>query len=577
MGSVEKRIRQMVVQNKRSGEKSVQGVERWYARYRTPDGKQRVKVFERERLAREFLTSVESTKLTGSFIDPARARVHVGTLAAEWLSVQTNLAPTTRERYEGIISRHITPAWGKVPLSAVTHAEVQRWVSELDLAPASVRKTHRVLSMVFDAAVRDQRLVRNPALKISLPRVHAAEKRFLTHEQVDQLAELCGPEYRTLVLFLAYTGVRWGEMAALRVHRLDLLRRRALIAESVTPVKGVMTWGPTKGHERREVPIPAFLVRELAGLQVSSVARLQPWASQQTPLVDVIAAPLAQRPWGPDIEVSEPWDTMPEAGINDGEQSGELKLGPGGPRTIPLTTSHFSTEISRNIIDLMPDTLTEFDSAIRTIVTVGLERRMVASLAAGAPSAATFAEAEAAVGAGMWSADVILCAGSQAPAVRRSYAAELPNPGNWPIILGRHVEGRSKDSLVFVGSRGAVMRSSTFRRAALTAAAETMGLCEPKLDDLGDPIVTKDGKGNVNQVLTRHLHPHELRHTAASLAIASGADVKVVQQMLGHKSATMTLDQYGHLFGDRLDIVADALDSARSKALKAPVPRMVIA
>jgi integrase len=58
-----------------------------------------------------------------------------------------------------------------------------------------------------------------------------------------------------------------------------------------------------------------------------------------------------------------------------------------------------------------------------------------------------------------------------------------------------------------------------------------------------------------------------LRHTAASLAIASGADVKVVQQMLGHKSATMTLDQYGHLFGDRLDIVADAMDAARSSAL----------
>jgi hypothetical protein len=51
------------------------------------------------------------------------------------------------------------------------------------------------------------------------------------------------------------------------------------------------------------------------------------------------------------------------------------------------------------------------------------------------------------------------------------------------------------------------------------------------------------------------------------LAIASGADVKVVQQMLGHKSATMTLDQYGHLFGDRLDVVADAMDAARAKAL----------
>ena len=53
-------------------------------------------------------------------------------------------------------------------------------------------------------------------------------------------------------------------MAALRVHRVDFLRRRVLVAESVTPVKGVMTFGPTKGHERREVPFPRFLVDDLA-------------------------------------------------------------------------------------------------------------------------------------------------------------------------------------------------------------------------------------------------------------------------------------------------------------------------
>jgi integrase len=57
-------------------------------------------------------------------------------------------------------------------------------------------------------------------------------------------------------------------------------------------------------------------------------------------------------------------------------------------------------------------------------------------------------------------------------------------------------------------------------------------------------------------------HPHELRHTAASLAIASGADVKVVQQMLGHKTATMTLDLYGHLSRDGLDELADRMDEA---------------
>jgi integrase len=55
---------------------------------------------------------------------------------------------------------------------------------------------------------------------------------------------------------------------------------------------------------------------------------------------------------------------------------------------------------------------------------------------------------------------------------------------------------------------------------------------------------------------------HDLRHTCASLAISEGANVKVVQKLLGHKSAVLTLDKYGHLFPDDLDAVADAFDLA---------------
>ncbi|MEV7661337.1 site-specific integrase [Paenarthrobacter sp. NPDC089316] len=58
---------------------------------------------------------------------------------------------------------------------------------------------------------------------------------------------------------------------------------------------------------------------------------------------------------------------------------------------------------------------------------------------------------------------------------------------------------------------------------------------------------------------------HDLRHTAASLAISAGANVKSVQAMLGHTSATMTLDTYADLFPDDLDAVAVALDAAASQ------------
>jgi integrase len=118
---------------------------------------------------------------------------------------------------------------------------------------------------------------------------------------------------------------------------------------------------------------------------------------------------------------------------------------------------------------------------------------------------------------------------------------EVPLPAFLLDDLARQVAGKAPADLVFTGARGAVMRTGTFRRGALIEAAKSIGI--------------------------PGFHPHELRHTAASLAIASGADIKVVQQMLGHKSATMTLDQYGHLFPDRLDVVSDALDAARTAAL----------
>jgi hypothetical protein len=91
--------------------------------------------------------------------------------------------------------------------------------------------------------------------------------------------------------------------------------------------------------------------------------------------------------------------------------------------------------------------------------------------------------------------------------------------------------------------------AAVFRQAAFAAAAASIG---------------RPGR-----------YPHELRHTAASLAIASGADVKVVQQMLGHASAAMTLDQYSHLFGDRRDEVAARMATAREAAVAPVLPEGV--
>jgi integrase len=58
---------------------------------------------------------------------------------------------------------------------------------------------------------------------------------------------------------------------------------------------------------------------------------------------------------------------------------------------------------------------------------------------------------------------------------------------------------------------------------------------------------------------------HDLRHTAASLAVSAGANVKVIQRMLGHASAAMTLDVYADLFDDDFTAVADKLSETVGK------------
>ncbi|MEO9137701.1 MAG: tyrosine-type recombinase/integrase [Jatrophihabitans sp.] len=90
--------------------------------------------------------------------------------------------------------------------------------------------------------------------------------------------------------------------------------------------------------------------------------------------------------------------------------------------------------------------------------------------------------------------------------------------------LAVQVAGRSPDDFVFTAPQGGVLRMRNFRRAGF------------------EPAVSAAGLGGIT--------PYSLRHTAASLAMAAGANVNVVQTMLGHKSATMTLDLYGHLFDD---------------------------
>jgi integrase len=208
----------------------------WRARYRDLAGREHARHFARKLDAERWLASVKTSLARGEWVDPALARVTVGDWAARWLADQVQLKPSTRFRYASLLRNQILPVWERVPLSAVTHADVGEWVrrmSEAGLSPATVRQAHRVFSLLIGLAIRDGRLPRNVTAEVRLPRAGRAEKVFLTHAQVAELARAAGP-HGLIVLVLAYTGLRWGELAALRVKRVDLVRRRLVVAESVT-------------------------------------------------------------------------------------------------------------------------------------------------------------------------------------------------------------------------------------------------------------------------------------------------------------------------------------------------------
>jgi integrase len=249
---------------------------------------------------------------------------------------------------------------------------VAAWTASLTLSglsPASVRYTHRVLSLVLGLAVRDGRLPRNPADGTPMPRPVAHDKRFLSSAQVASLASAAGP-YGTAIKVLAFCGLRFGELAALRVRRVDLLRRRLDIAESVAIVAGKAVFSTPKTHSTRSVPLPRTVADELA----------------------------------------------------------------------------------------------------------------------------------------------------------------------------QQMAGKDADDFVFPAPGGGVLRIGNFRKRTFDPACRAAGL--------------------------EGLTPHELRHTAASLAVAAGGNVKVVQRMLGHASAAMTLDVYAGLFTDDLEGMADRLDGIAADSLR---------
>lgn len=230
--------------------------DRWQVRYVDPTGKERSKNFGRRTDAQKFLVTVEADKLRGAWTDPEAGRISFAEWNQQVQAGRVHLADSTRLSDGSVIPSLLLPSFGEMPLVAIEPSHVRAWVAELvdgGYAPSTVRRAYTLLQMALELAVEEGRLPRSPCRRIALPKVEHEEKRFLTASDVLKLAEAIEPRYRGFVLTGAYTGLRPGELAVLRVERLDLLRRQLRVEE---PLKSPSA--------RRTVSFPPFLADELA-------------------------------------------------------------------------------------------------------------------------------------------------------------------------------------------------------------------------------------------------------------------------------------------------------------------------
>jgi integrase len=246
----------------------------YLVRWRDPNGNHHRRTFAAKQDAIAFHQDTKTDIRRGEYRDDRRGQRLFAEIASEWLAGKPQLKrPKTLFGYESILRRHLLPEFGHRAIGSITHADVQAFISGLSARSAATR--HNVLSVlkpIMRHAVREGLISANPCDGVEVGPIEFREMLFLTETEVAALIDAIAPEYRAFVLMAAYTGMRQGELHALRVGRVDLMRARVTVTESASVVRGEVIYGPPKSkHGRRTIAIPRFLVDALGEIVADKV------------------------------------------------------------------------------------------------------------------------------------------------------------------------------------------------------------------------------------------------------------------------------------------------------------------
>lgn len=252
------------------------------ARYRDHAGKEHARHFRRKVDAQQWLDQVTSSIVTGTYTDPATAKLTVGEWCDRWIEGYRTRKPGTVRSAE-VHLKHIRGAFEHRKLSSVKPSDVRAWTVTLSqtLAPSTVYAVYRRLAQVMADAVHDGIIPRSPCSRRTSPGQAKQRPYVATTAQVWQLYDAMPEHLRPAVLLGAFAGLRVAEAAALRVSDVDFMRG-IVRPEIQYPAETLKS-----DASRTPVPIPRELALELA-------AAVKRWGGS-TVVTDPLSKPSS--PW----------------------------------------------------------------------------------------------------------------------------------------------------------------------------------------------------------------------------------------------------------------------------------------
>lgn len=208
--------------------------------FRDPDGRERsAGSYRSRREAMRAANREEQQVLAGSWHDASLGAVTFRTYVEQVWLPSKHLEPSTRAGYRSNLDRHFFPFFGERPMAKILPSTIQDWVTTATangLSARSVRKYHTMLGSIFGRAVRDRLILTNPCDHTELPKVVARRSRTLTPEEFGRLLGTIPERHRLMVATAVETGMRWGELIALRPRNIDFLRRTITVEETIVEV-----------------------------------------------------------------------------------------------------------------------------------------------------------------------------------------------------------------------------------------------------------------------------------------------------------------------------------------------------